>query len=117
MSSLDIDAAIAAHTVWSKRLRFHIDGISSDQVEIAHVGDPAHCVLGRWLGGAGSDYALFSQYHELVDVHQEFHRIAAEVVRLHGCGELAAAEELLETRFTEASRKVVGLLQLLKVED
>ncbi len=49
MSAIDLDAAIAAHLSWAKRLRFHIDGISSEQLTVPEVADFRRCVLGQWL--------------------------------------------------------------------
>lgn len=116
MSALDIDAAIAAHVTWAKHLDFHLAGIPDDHVDLAQVGDYNHCVLGRWLNGAGQDYGLFSQFHELVEVHKEFHTVARRVVDLADAGRNAEAEALLGGDFRTISRRVVDLLGLLKVD-
>lgn len=116
MSSIDIDSAIAAHRVWSSRLRFYLDGITDDIVTVERIGDFTACVLGRWLYGSGADYDLFKQYHELIETHQRFHEVAAEVVRLHHAGETDNADSLLTGDFEDLSHKVIELLKLLKVD-
>ena len=116
MPSLDIDTAIAAHTAWIKRLRFFMDGISDGQMNIDQVGDDTRCALGSWLYGAGSDYDLLKQYHELVTVHREFHRVAAEVVEAHQRGDEAIAERLYADRFMGLSRDIVALLNELRLD-
>jgi hypothetical protein len=47
MSSLDIEAAIAAHRSWAKRLSFYIDGGSYETLMVSGIRDHAACVLGR----------------------------------------------------------------------
>lgn len=116
MSALDIEAAVAAHRSWAKRLRFHIDGISHEALTVADVRDHTACVLGRWLYGSGKDYDLFTQYHELLLEHQQFHVLAARVLELHLAGLNPAAEQILDGEFVTSSDKVVSLLKQLKVD-
>lgn len=116
MSSIDIEAAIAAHLSWAKRLRFHIDGISSEQLTVSDVADFRRCVLGQWLYGSGQEYGLFKQYHELLEEHEQFHGIAAKVLQLHQAGLDEAAGAVLDGEFVTASDRVVKLLREIKVE-
>lgn len=117
MSSIDIDSAIAAHRVWSSRLRFYLDGITDDIVTVERIGDFTACVLGRWLYGSGSDYDPFQQYHELLEIHQRFHEVAAEIVSLHHAGETDSADKLLTGDFAELSHRVIELLKQMKIVD
>lgn len=116
MSSIDIDSAIAAHRAWSSRLSFYLDGISEDVVTVERVGDFTACVLGRWLYGSGEDYKSFVQYHELLEVHKQFHLVAAEVVRLHHLGDDETANQLLAGEFEDLSHRVVEYLKQLKID-
>lgn len=115
MLSIDIDAAIAAHKAWRGHLRFFLDGISNKTFTIESVRDHTACALGQWLYGPGADYNLFTQYSDLKEVHRLFHETAAEITRLHQAGDSERAETLLADEFTTYSRRVIELLELLKI--
>jgi hypothetical protein len=116
VSSIDIDAGIAAHKAWFGRLRSYLDGLTDGELSVGDVNDCKRCVLGQWLYGSGEQYNLFTHYHELIKVHQRFHEVAGQIVELHQSGQTAKAEALLETEFKFLSEQVVVLLTDLKID-
>ncbi len=117
LSAFDYDAAIAAHRAWAERLRWFIDGSSSEGVTAKLAGDHTVCVFGRWLYGSGKDNELFREYHEVVQVHRRFHETAAEIVRPHEAGDSANARRLLGQTFIEQSDAIVQTMQKMRIDD
>jgi hypothetical protein len=116
MITIEIETAIAAHQMWSKRLRHIVDGISPSRVTPAFVGSYTTCLLGEWLYGEGEKYGSTLEYTELIKIHQRFHEVAAEIVTLHLAGNNTAARQLLEGNFETLSNEVVYFLHRLRDE-
>ena len=114
MITLEIESAIAAHQMWSKRLRHIVDGISPSRVTPTFVGSYTTCLLGEWLYGEGTKYHDNIEYVELIKVHQQFHELAAEIVTLHLAGKDTAAKHLLDGTFETLSTQVVDFLHQLR---
>ncbi len=116
MSSIDIDAGIAAHKAWFSRLRYYLDGLTEGELSVGDVNDCTRCVLGAWLYGSGEQYSLFTQYHDLITVHRAFHELAGRIIELHQSGQTAVAETLLEGEFKSLSERVIALLNDIKID-
>jgi hypothetical protein len=114
MITIEIESAIAAHQMWSKRLRHIVDGISPNRVTPTFVGSYTKCLLGEWLYGEGTKYHANIEYVELIKVHQQFHELAAEIVTLHLAGNDIAARQLLDGNFETLSNQVVDFLHRLR---
>lgn len=116
LSSLDIDAAIAAHLNWAKRLGALIDGGLDEELTVEVAADHTICQLGLWLYGKGAIYDLFTQYHELTIAHRMFHEAAGEIVRAHRTGNDQYAAGFLAGEFQRLSHHVVDLLNSLRLD-
>jgi hypothetical protein len=116
MIPIEIESAIAAHRMWSKRLRHIIDGVSQDRVTPAFIGNYTRCVLGEWLHGEGAKYEGNSEYAKLLETHKIFHEVAENILTLHLAGNSSAADLLLNGEFEILSTKVVNYLQQLRDE-
>jgi hypothetical protein len=90
-----IDAALAAHAQWKKRLQDAIEtGQSTFQPE--NVRKDNVCQFGQWLFAlpdADRQAAMFTKVREL---HASFHRTAGEILHLALFGKKAEALKALE---------------------
>lgn len=112
-AGLDFYSAIATHQRWKNRLKAAIRGESTEVLEADAVGRSDVCALGQWL--------LQQERHPdipahlmsaLQEEHAEFHRLAAEVIRLADSGQTQQALEALRTDapYSRASHRVTKLL-------
>jgi hypothetical protein len=76
-----IDAAIAAHGQWRKRLE---EAIASGKSELnaVEVGRDDACELGRWLRSLPLPDRSPIHYEKVLRLHAEFHATAAEILGL-----------------------------------
>ena len=87
-----IDAAIAAHEHWKRRLLVAIESGHSD-VHLRTVGRDDTCELGRWLRGDASELPGHAEKLSHVrELHAEFHRAAESVMKQAVAFEREAAE-------------------------
>lgn len=117
VAGLDFPAAVAAHQKWKARLQASIDGSSEEKLDPAVVGRDDQCVLGKWLHGEGTE--AFGQervFTDLTSAHAEFHKTAGMVLSAAQDGRKDEATEMLGSRFSQASLKVIGLLANLFVQ-
>lgn len=110
----EIDVAIAAHRNWRKRLEWAIEGTGDKLLDPARIQDDTACVLGGWIFGQGGKDLAGPLVDELIVEHRKFHQIAAEVVRLAHLGRTEDANYLINGAYTEASHKVIELLEALR---
>ena len=89
-----IESALAAHVEWKKRLH---DAISAgrSELEVEVVRRDNVCRLGQWLHSL-SPPAQGPDYLQVMAIHREFHKVAAEVVALAVEGKKEAALDLLD---------------------
>jgi len=113
---MDFDDAIVSHLKWKMYLHNYLVG-RGKSLDIARVGNPGACVLGRWINGEGKQYEGTAQYRELVTKHNLFHVIAAEVVKKAESGDKKGAEALLATgrEFSNVSREIVSAIMQLEM--
>lgn len=114
MTSLDIDAAIGAHTAWKRRFEFMLDGIIDDTIDRERAGDDTRCVLGCWLFSKDQEHTDLPIYSVLVDTHREFHNVASQIIDAIDASDVVLAKQLLDTTFNGLSREVVALLEHLR---
>ena len=115
MIALSIDDSILAHLGWRERFQTAIEGIDADRLADLVVADADGCLFGQWL--ASPEHVVQAQSDELArikSVHNEFHRVAADIVELLHRGEVDAAQHVLDTLFAEVSGKLTGLLRELR---
>ncbi|HUO75254.1 MAG TPA: methyl-accepting chemotaxis protein [Solirubrobacteraceae bacterium] len=105
-------AAREAHEAWRGRLREAIStGTSAVSVEDA--GKDDMCGFGKWIHGPGMlrDRAP-ERWQLLHDLHEQFHRNAAEVLALATSGRKADAQALIQSaRFTDVERRLQDALR------
>ncbi len=110
--SHEIAHAIAVHRDWKHRLEAavrsgHWDGSAAD----AERDD--RCELGRWIHHASPELRSETAWALVRDMHENFHREAAEIVTLIHQGSLNEARMALEPEapFEVASRLLIELLE------
>jgi len=83
MSTQDqINAAIAAHSMWKARLKAAMQTGSSEFSPSAVAHDD-RCDFGKWLHGAAATAFKGSPHHtKCVELHRQFHTVAARVLSL-----------------------------------
>lgn len=112
---INIMEAINAHILWKIRLEKYLDGTSEEKLDPSVICRDDQCKLGKWIHGPAHNY--FQGDNEslqmLRDDHAHFHVTAASVVTKVQENNIAAAEEIMDTAYTQASRKVVRDLTLL----
>lgn len=84
----EIDAALLAHSAWRKRFRDYLNGKASFDIKTA--GDSHQCQFGNWLDNEGHRLMPPKRQGDIRAAHDEFHRIAAEIV-----------QKITEKRFVE----------------
>ena len=106
MSTQDqINAAIAAHATWKVRLKAAIEKGASEfsPSDIAH---DDHCDFGKWLHGAvATVFKSSPHYTKCVELHRQFHIVAAKVLSLALGGKKDEAVHFIgiQGEFTQAS--------------
>ena len=110
--SLEIGHAVAAHREWKSRL---VEAARSGRWEGSAVEAERddRCELGRWIHRAGPEMRAETAWALVRDMHESFHREAAEVVTLIHQGNLNEARMALEpdAPFEVASRLLLELLE------
>ncbi len=105
--------AIQAHTTWKLRLTRYAHGEGEERLDPEVIGCDDQCALGKWIhsnDGLHEDNELFTR---LRSEHAEFHKMAAEVVRMVDEGNAKEAEKLLHGEYSNISHKVIkGLTSL-----
>ena len=75
----EIEEALHAHATWRKRFRDYLNGNAS--FDVMAVGDSHQCQFGNWLDKEGYRLMPPNRQDEIRSAHDEFHRIAAEIVQ------------------------------------
>lgn len=89
----EIDAALMAHSAWRKRFRDYLNGKAS--FDAATVGDSHACQFGNWLDNEGHRLMPIKRRGEILSAHDDFHRIAAEIL-----------QKIKERRFAEVKADI-----------
>lgn len=107
---MDIGQVILAHVNWRKRFYQFLEGHEQLDADVVEADD--QCEFGQWLRSAGEAYRDYPEYKIAVERHREFHRVAAQTVRLAGTLPPSKAIGLvsLHSAFTHASTECVAAL-------
>jgi hypothetical protein len=91
----EIDAALAAHSLWKKRLQ---DAISSGHSEFKPdiVKKDNVCDFGKWFFGLSKETAQTEGYKNVKALHADFHKIAGEILILALAGKKDEALKQIE---------------------
>lgn len=111
---MNFEDAIKAHTYWKVMLRWMING--ERPVAPESTADSSICELGRWIHGDGRQYAALPAYTTLIRAHEEFHIIAASVIKHVQEGKKDEAHAMLanEGEFTLASARTLDAIRALE---
>ena len=110
MQTMSFNDAMAAHIVWKLRLTRFIDGVGDEVFDSAAVARDDLCDLGKWIYGEGSKYRTMPAYEGLMNKHAEFHRHAAEVLRIMQDGDKQGAMRIMKGPFEAASRGIISAM-------
>lgn len=107
-----------AHSAWKMRLQNYVEGRSSEKLDANQIAQDSNCELGKWVYGEGTAYKSSPIFDEIQKKHQEFHRLASEVVQLKNSGNEAKAKASLAPggSFALCSQDTLSLLVRLKVQ-
>ena len=109
----EIVKAIAAHGTWKVRLNDAIAKGTAD-VTVAEVAPDNKCTFGKWLYGPDFPAAekALALYGDVVKLHAEFHKEAANVLRmaLNGERQQASAAMGIGSAYSRASANLVKAL-------
>ncbi len=107
-----LNGAIEAHEAWNARLREAIKaGQSSTSVEQAGKDDA--CAFGKWLHAPGEFRDRHPErWQQIHDLHEQFHRNAAQVLELATTGrQTQAGERVKAPAFVNVQHQLLDLLQ------
>lgn len=109
-----LSGAIVSHQSWMTALQMYVKGGST--LSDVQVSSSSDCALGKWLKGDGAaEFSQWSEFNELLELHQKLHTLGAEVVKSKHKGDAAAAEKLIET-IVPMSKKIVVVIEKLKTK-
>lgn len=120
-----LDLAISAHLLWKHRLRKTVDNIKllEDVLPVKLVNiieTDSLCEFGRWLHSEamGENLRSSSRFLRIVDMHADFHRLAAKVVYLANLEDLPQVNKMLnpEGEFDHASNRLIHELEVWRGE-
>ncbi|MBI5473545.1 MAG: CZB domain-containing protein [Ignavibacteriae bacterium] len=110
-----IEAALAAHAQWKKRLQ---DAITTGQSEFKPdaVKKDNACQFGQWLYGLPQQDTASEDFKKVKMLHAEFHKIAGEILMLALSGKKENAMKMLGFggSYGTATGKLVLALQSWK---
>ncbi|HEB58781.1 MAG TPA: hypothetical protein ENJ01_06150 [Gammaproteobacteria bacterium] len=90
-----INKGIAAHGMWKQRL---IDAIATGSSEWspATVCQDNQCEFGKWLYSGDAEVTASPRYEKVRTLHADFHKVAAEVLKMALAGQKDAAEAAID---------------------
>ena len=115
MNKESIDAALAAHSQWKKRLQDAIEnGKSEFKPEVVKTDNA--CQFGQWLYSLPTQVQKTSDFIKVKQLHADFHAIAGEILNLAITGKKEIAREKIESgkEYSHATGKLVLALQSWK---
>ena len=107
-----LQAARDAHNAWGARLREAID-TGSSAMSVQQAGGDENCAFGKWLHAPGEFRTTQPErWQQIHDLHEQFHRNAADVLKLAITGQRTqAAERMKAPDFVNVQRELTDTLQ------
>lgn len=103
---LNLKQALDAHNAWKSKLQKILDGINTEDMDVATTSQDDKCVLGQWIHSEGKQmYGHLPEYASLKTSHAAFHLCAGEILNEHQNGNAIRAAQMLHTQFRTASNK------------
>ena len=94
MESREIDSGIAAHARWKYRLFSAIETGTSEWT-VADIREYTKCQFGQWLTSLSATERASEQCVKVTELHEAFHRAAADVLEMALSDRRAEAEEAI----------------------
>lgn len=95
-TGVDFMAAIEAHVRWKVRLENYIEGTSTEKLDAEVVGMDNQCPLGKWIYGIGGEkYNANPLFQEIREIHADFHKCSAGIMRQADAGDKEGAIDAL----------------------
>lgn len=104
---IDFVEVAESHVLFFGRVKDFVNGeLPESKAELSEFGQ--NCELEGWLKGAGaSRFGQLRSFDRLHEAHAEFHRHAAEVLRMIHAGSWIAAENMRKSELSQALRRVL----------
>lgn len=114
--SIDLDEVIQAHSRWKNHLKKAIEVGKCDH-SVLEVADEHNCKFGQWLDSPTGK--TLPDYHEITDVHRQFHKEASRILKLALQGNKEEALECMKlgSSFNQLAAKLVNKLADIKKSD
>jgi len=118
VTGIDFMAAIEAHVRWKVRLENYIEGKCDEKLDPEIVGQDNQCPLGKWIyGTGGNQYSANPLFQEIREIHADFHKCSAGIMRQSDAGDKeGAAEALRRGEHFKLSQRIKAKLARLHVE-
>ena len=108
----EIDYALEAHIGWVEKLSTAIESGRCDTTP-EKLKDDANCSFGKWLHyGIGAPLKSMPQYNSIKNLHADFHKEAAKILKsaLEGNKDEAVKAMKEGSAFSKASQKLTAEL-------
>jgi methyl-accepting chemotaxis protein len=104
----EITAAINAHGAWKEKLKAAIETGKSESIPDS-VAPDSNCAFGKWLYSLNGAEIQSENYTEVKDLHAQFHKAAANVLKiaLSGQKEEATKQMDLGSDYVKASSNLI----------
>lgn len=105
------------HKVFSQNLAYVIEGIQPDNsLEVEVISNSGICQVGRWLAVQRPEVVQLPSFPNLVTIHDRYHQVAGEMLRLFQAGQIDDAKGLMAGEFTSSSEGVCEQIDVLEAE-
>jgi len=99
--------------MWKLRLQRCLDGTSEENLDPEHICKDNQCILGKWIYGNEDRYIKSPVFEDVRGQHAEFHKLAAEIVRLANANRKQEAGEILRGDYSRLSQRLLALIRKL----
>jgi hypothetical protein len=111
---MDIRQEITKHLEWIERIASLLGNEDVTQEELHEITQHDKCALGQWLrSDASRKYRNLLEFQNLIDSHDEFHKLAGSFIAVFRQRNESEALKL-EAQFIEMSKKVISYLHVLQ---
>lgn len=112
---MNFDDAIKAHSAWKMKLSIYLKN-PDKSLKADEVCKDDRCDLGKWIYGEGEKYKALPEFSTLKSKHADFHRAAADVIKMADAGKSTSEETQLggSSAFSQASTAVISALMNMK---
>lgn len=109
----EIEAALKAHSLWRERFNDILHGRAPFDLGMISATD--QCDFGKWLSSEGKRLLSPEAHKEVCAVHQEFHQIAAGIIKNIKDKHFAEAKNAIELKgpLNQTSLRLKSLLTKL----